>query len=100
MVMFIIVNLLFLPVLLHSTIFGHVVKGNVSPVGLSVLVGSILFGIGMQLGDGCASGTLYHTGGGDVRGILTLSGFVAGSLIGSAHYAWWMTTPNVGSISL
>lgn len=100
MIMFALVNLLFLPVLVHSQVLGHAVKGNVFPVGLSVLVGSILFGIGMQLGDGCASGTLYHTGGGDVRGILTLIGFVIGSLIGSAHYSWWMQTPNVGAVSL
>lgn len=99
MVMFVIANLLFLAVLVHGSAFGHAVKGNVSPVGMSVLAGSILFGIGMQLGDGCASGTLYHTGGGDIRGILTLIGFVLGSVIGSANYTWWMTTPHVGSVS-
>jgi uncharacterized membrane protein YedE/YeeE len=100
MIMFALANLMFLPVLLHSQAFGHAVKGSVSPVGLSVLVGSILFGIGMQLGDGCASGTLYHTGGGDIRGIVTLVGFVIGSVIGSANYAWWMQTPHLGPVSL
>jgi hypothetical protein len=99
MIMFILTNLLFLPLLLQGSLFGHKIAGNVSPVGLSVLVGSILFGIGMQLGDGCASGTLYHTGGGDVRGILTIIGFVAGSVIGSNNYTWWMATPQMGKVS-
>lgn len=99
MLMFMLTNLLFLPVFLNTSVLGHAVKANVHPVGLSVLAGSILFGIGMQLGDGCASGTLYHTGGGDYRGILTIIGFVIGSLIGTAHFAWWMTTPQLGPVS-
>ncbi|MDP4086681.1 MAG: YeeE/YedE family protein [Bacillota bacterium] len=99
MIMFIVANLLFLPLLLRGSILGHQVVGNVSPVGLSVLVGSILFGIGMQLGDGCASGTLYHTGGGDIRGILTIIGFIVGSVIGSKDFSWWMSTPNIGPVS-
>ena len=32
-----------------------------------VIVGAFLFGVGMQLGGGCASGTLYTAGGGSVR---------------------------------
>jgi uncharacterized protein len=99
MIMFIIANLLFLPVLLQGSIFGHQVTGNVSQVGLSVLAGSIIFGIGMQLGDGCASGTLYHAGGGDIRGILTIIGFIVGSVIGSKDFSWWMSTPNIGPVS-
>lgn len=99
MFMFIIANLLFLPIVLQNSILGHPVTANVSPVGLSVLVGSIIFGIGMQLGDGCASGTLYHTGGGDARGILTIIGFVLGSVIGSKDFGWWMKTPNIGPVS-
>lgn len=97
MIMFFMANLLFLPLLLGAA--GNTVAGSVSPVGLSVLIGAFIFGIGMQLGDGCASGTLYHIGGGDSRGILTLLGFVAGSVIGSAHFTWWMATPNFGPVS-
>jgi uncharacterized membrane protein YedE/YeeE len=100
MIMFAITNLLFLPILLKPSILGHPVQASVHPVGVSVLVGAILFGIGMQLGDGCASGTLYHTGGGDIRGILTLIGFIVGSLIGTINFAWWMTTPQFGNVSL
>ena len=61
----------FLPVLAHGQIFGQQVRGAVSPVGVPVIVGAFLFGVGMQLGGGCASGTLYTAGGGSVRMLAT-----------------------------
>ncbi|MGG5254443.1 YeeE/YedE family protein [Neobacillus sp. SM06] len=97
MILFLMANILFLPILLGG--FGNQATGYVFPVGMSVLFGAFVFGIGMQLGDGCASGTLYHLGGGDSRGLLTLIGFVAGSVIGSAHFTWWMATPTIGPVS-
>ncbi len=33
--------------------------GAVAPVGTSLVVGSFIFGLGMQLGGGCGSGTLF-----------------------------------------
>ena len=51
------------------------------------LVGAFIFGIGMQLGGGCASGTLFSVGGGSTRMLVTLLVFVAGSVIGTAHIA-------------
>jgi uncharacterized protein len=99
MIMFLIANALFLPLLLKGSALGHPIAGYVSPVGTSLLVGAFLFGIGMQLGDGCASGTLYHIGGGDIRGVLTLIGFVIGSVFGSANFTWWMSTPHLQPIS-
>ncbi len=41
-----------------------------------------MFGINMQLGNGCGSGTLY-TVGGSGRMIITLAFFIFGSVIGS-----------------
>lgn len=99
MLMFLFANILFLPVLVHGHMFGHSVSGYVFPVGTSVLVGSFMFGMGMQLGDGCASGTLYHTGGGDARGVLTLVGFVIGSVLGTINFTWWMSTPHFQPVS-
>src|SRR6202167_4920282 len=43
----------------HGTLFGQPVHGEYGAVGMSVIVGDILFGLGMQLGGGCPSGTLY-----------------------------------------
>jgi len=70
------------------------------PVGISVIVGSFLFGIGMQLGGGCGSGTLYTVGGGHVRMLITLSFFIIGATLGSLHLGWWLQMPSLGKISL
>lgn len=99
MLLFLIVNILYLPLLIHGSFLGHKVGGYVSPVGLSLVVGAFLFGVGMQIADGCASGTLYHTGGGDPRGVLTVVGFVVGSLLGTINFTWWMNTPHLQPIS-
>lgn len=91
---------LFFPALAGGSLFGAPVQGFVSPVGVSVVAGAFLFGVGMQLGGGCASGTLYTVGGGSTRMIVTLAGFVAGSLIGSAHLPWWSAQPHIAPVSL
>ena len=54
----------------------------------------------MQMGGGCASGTLYTVGGGSVRMLLTLAAFVAGSALGAAHLHWWSALPHLPPISL
>ena len=59
MVMLAIAVLLFFPALGAGTLWGQEVAGFVSPIGVSVVFGAFLFGIGMQLGGGCASGTLF-----------------------------------------
>ena len=38
--------------------------GAIAPIGPSLIIGAFVFGIGMQLGNGCGSGTLYTVGGG------------------------------------
>lgn len=80
---------------------GNTPTGYVSPVGVSVLVGAFMFGIGMQLGSGCASGTLYSVGGGSSSMILTLMSFIVGSVIGAYHFTFWMEdTPALPPISI
>jgi uncharacterized membrane protein YedE/YeeE len=91
---------LFFPALAAGTLFGAPVKGLVSPAGTSVIVGAFMFGIGMQLGGGCASGTLYTVGGGSTRMIVTLIFFIIGSLIGSAHMPFWTSMPQLKPVSL
>lgn len=67
MIMLGVACLLFFPALGAGSIWGHPVVGSVSPVGVSLAIGSFLFGVGMQLGGGCASGTLFSVGGGNTR---------------------------------
>ena len=58
-------------------------RGAVAPLAFSLPLGSCLCGIGMQLANGCGSGTLFSLGGGSGRMIAVLPFFVIGSLIGS-----------------
>ena len=74
--------------------------GEYGAVGVSVIVGAFLFGLGMQLGGGCASGTLYTAGGGNSRMLVTLAFFIIGSALGAWHLPWWSATPNIGKVSL
>ena len=78
----------------------NTVKGNISPVFMSVMIGAFIFGIGMQLGGGCASGTLYTVGGGSARMIVTLLFFCLGSLIAYYNLDWWFNLPHLAPISI
>lgn len=83
----------FFPLLAAGTVWGQPVRGSISPVGIGVAAGAFIFGIGMQLGGGCASGTLFSVGGGSTRMLVTLFFFVIGSVIGTAHTPWWNGQP-------
>ena len=100
MVMLAIAVMLFFPALDAGSLFGTSVYGFVAPIGLSVVVGAFIFGVGMQLGGGCASGTLFTAGGGNARMLITLVFFIVGSVIGSAHFAWWQSLPSFAPVSL
>lgn len=93
---------LFAPILsMGLGFFGNDPSGYVSPVGTSVVVGAFLFGIGMQLGGGCASGTLYAVGGGRTAMFITLIAFIVGSVLGAWHWNFWVNeTPSFPAISL
>ncbi len=91
---------LFFPVLAMGELFGRPVWGFVFPVGVSVVVGAFIFGIGMQLGGGCGSGTLFTVGGGSTRMLITLASFIAGSVIAVGHLPFWFALPSLGGVSL
>ena len=66
---------------------------NFAPLGISLVIGSFIFGIGMQLGHGCGSGTVVNAGSGSAHSLLTLLFFIIGSVLGSAHLPWWLELP-------
>lgn len=72
----------------------------VQPMSVSLIVGAFLFGMGMQLGGGCGSGTLFVVGGGSTRMVITLTFFIVGSVIGVAHLGFWRDMPSAGRFSL
>ncbi|OZM77314.1 YeeE/YedE family protein [Pseudonocardia sp. MH-G8] len=65
-------------------LFGSEPAPSGGPLGVGLLLGAFLFGLGMQLGGACASGTLFAVGSGQGTIVLTLFGFVAGSVL----YTW------------
>lgn len=88
------------PLLEYGSVFGRPVYGAVAPFGYSAALGAFVFGIGMQFGGSCASGTLFTTGGGNTRMLATLAGFVAGSVIATAHMPFWWSLPTLPRASL
>ena len=58
-------------------------SGFEAPIGLPLIGGAMLFGAGMQWGNGCGSGTLYTAGGGSRRMWVVLPFFCIGGLFGS-----------------
>ena len=93
-------SLLVMPLLAQGEAFGHPLVGAFGPVGVSVVVGAFLFGVGMQLGGGCGSGTLFTVGGGNARMLITLLFFIVGAVVGTAYLPWWASLPNIGVVRL
>ena len=93
--------LIFIPLLaMRGPVLGVTLRGSLAPVGVASLIGAFLFGLGMQLGGGCASGTLYTSGGGNTRMLVVLAFFIVGSVLGTIHAPFWDAAPSVGSVSL
>ena len=92
--------IVFLPLLAAGTLFGQTLRGAMGPLSVSLAIGAFLFGVGMQLGGGCASGTLYTVGGGSMRMVVTLVAFIAGNVIATAHIPWWSSLPGIPPVSL
>ncbi|QUH05938.1 YeeE/YedE family protein [Saccharopolyspora erythraea] len=95
-------SVLFAPILAGGVaFFGGTPEGNVEPLGLGLVVGAVLFGIGMQLGGACASGTLFAVGGGNTLLVVTLFFFIVGSVIGALHLPMWSSDAiTLGSFSI
>jgi uncharacterized membrane protein YedE/YeeE len=72
--------------------------GAIAPIGPSLIIGAFVFGIGMQLANGCGSGTLYTAGGGSGRMLIALALFIVGSVIGSLHLPAFLALGGVDPI--
>ncbi len=89
-----------LPLLAAGSVGGQGLVGALAPVGVSVFIGAAMFGLGMQLGGGCGSGTLFTVGGGSARMLVTLIFFIAGAVLGTAHLPWWLARPALPPMSV
>ena len=72
--------------------------GAIAPIGPSLVIGAFVFGIGMQLANGCGSGTLYTAGGGSGRMLIALALFIVGSVIGSLHLPWFLALGGIDPV--
>lgn len=88
------------PLLGWAETSGAPLYGFVNPIGVPLALGAFLFGIGMQLGGGCGSGTLFVAGGGSTRMLATLAAFIAGSVVAVLHFPVWITWPALPGISV
>lgn len=79
-------------------LFGSTPEATAGPVGVALVIGSFLFGLGMQLGGACASGTLFAVGSGQSAIVLTLGGFVVGTTLAEWQYGLWAHLPSVGPV--
>jgi uncharacterized membrane protein YedE/YeeE len=71
----------------------------IMPMGLATALGAFVFGVGMQLGGGCGSGTLFTVGGGSTRMVVTLAFFILGSVWATAHMpGLWERLPELTGI--
>ncbi len=64
-------------------------QGYVQPISVATGVGAFMFGIGMVIAGGCASGTLMRIGEGFWMQVISLFFFIVGSLWGAHDYGWW-----------
>ncbi|HWE91193.1 MAG TPA: YeeE/YedE family protein [Pseudonocardiaceae bacterium] len=71
-------------------------QGIVLPAGPAVVLGAFLFGVGMQVGGSCASGTLFAVGSGQTAIGYTLGGFVLGSIASVLATGWITPLQKIG----
>lgn len=70
------------------------------PPSVALLLGAFVFGLTMQIADGCGSGTLYKAGLGVPLNTAILPLFALGSFLGSAHLHRWLDLGQVEPLSL
>ncbi|MBV1906906.1 MAG: YeeE/YedE family protein [Pseudomonadales bacterium] len=100
MLMLIAASTLMLPLFAQGEFMGQNFSGKLTPISTALASGAFLFGVGMQMGGGCASGTLSNLSSGSFRMGITLTGFIVGSLIGTFHVPWWNSLPSLGKFSM
>jgi uncharacterized membrane protein YedE/YeeE len=64
-------------------------EANILPMGLSTIVGGLLFGFGMVLSGGCVSGSLYRMAEGYVASWVSMGGILIGLGFLSHTWNWW-----------
>jgi uncharacterized membrane protein YedE/YeeE len=64
-------------------------EAHAVPLSAALVVGGILFGVGMVLAGGCTSGSLYRMGEGYLASWVSLGGILVGLVAVSHTWTWW-----------
>ncbi len=75
-------------------------QAALGPPSVSLLVGAFVFGLTMQIADGCGSGSLYKAGLGVPLNMGILPLFALGSFLGSVHLDAWLALGQTEPVSL
>jgi uncharacterized membrane protein YedE/YeeE len=67
-------------------------EAHILPVGLSVVIGGVVFGLGMVIAGGCVSGSLYRMAEGYVASWVTIGGVIVGLGALTLTWNWWYGT--------
>jgi uncharacterized protein len=70
------------------------------PPSVSLAVGAFVFGLTMQIADGCGSGTLYKAGMGVPLSMAILPLFALGSFLGAEHVDAWLRLGSAAPVGL
>ena len=70
------------------------------PPSVSLLIGAFVFGLTMQIADGCGSGSLYKAGLGVPLNMGILPLFAFGSFLGSVHLDSWLGLGQIEPVGL
>lgn len=73
----------------NNAIDYNCIPGVVTSVGIHIMIGAFIFGVGMIIAGGCASGLLMRVGEGHALPWFTLLGFIIGTTLGAKNYSFW-----------
>ncbi|MGH2374870.1 MAG: YeeE/YedE family protein, partial [bacterium] len=64
-------------------------EAHATPISLALVLGGLLFGIGMVVAGGCVSGSLYRMGEGYVASWVSFAGIMGGLVVAGHTWNWW-----------
>ena len=80
----------FIIIFTYSSYSGAPLLLSTRSFGIHTMLGASLFGIGMVIAGGCATGMMMRLGEGSFQQVGTLAGFLIGSLLGAWHRFYWI----------
>ena len=93
MILLLMLSIVGFAILIHVfELLGWSYELNIFPLGLNTVVGGLLFGVGMILAGGCASGILMRMGEGFVMQFLAFLGLIVGVVLGEDSMPFWQST--------